>query len=96
MILQLGEWLDGYEQGKAAAEREFQESDAWNDYLAKVIADARADAFNEFVELYREFINAPCDEACFKNEIDECDGICIDCFENGIRRTNEQNKRRKL
>lgn len=41
----------------------------------------KADAFNEFVESYREFINAPCDEACFKKEIDVCDGICIDCFE---------------
>lgn len=38
-----GIWLDGYEQGKAAAEREFQESEDWNDYLAKVITDARAD-----------------------------------------------------
>lgn len=49
-----GEWLDGYEQGKAAAEREFQDSDAWNDYLAKVIADARTDAIEECKEVVRQ------------------------------------------
>ena len=40
---------DGIKQGKADAEREFQNSDYWNDYLAKVIADAKAEAIEEFV-----------------------------------------------
>lgn len=37
-----------YKQGKADAERDFQNSDYWNDYLAKVIKDAKADAIDEF------------------------------------------------
>lgn len=36
-----------YQQGRADAERDFQNSDEWNDYLAKVIADAKADAIEE-------------------------------------------------
>ncbi len=32
----------------ADAEREFQNSDYWNDYLAKVIADAKAEMIDEF------------------------------------------------
>lgn len=40
---------DRYQQGKADAERDFQNSDYWNDYLAKVISDAKADAIDEMV-----------------------------------------------
>lgn len=39
-----------YEQGRADAERDFQNSDYWNDYLAKVIADAKADAIDEWLK----------------------------------------------
>ncbi len=41
---------DGFNAGKAEAEREFQNSDYWNDYLAKVIADAKADGYNQALE----------------------------------------------
>lgn len=40
-----------YEKGRADAERDFQNSDYWNDYLAEVIADAKNDAIEDFVEL---------------------------------------------
>ena len=43
-------WIEEFEkQIRAEAERDFQNSDYWNDYLAKVIADAKAEAIEEFV-----------------------------------------------
>lgn len=35
---------------RADAERDFQNSDYWNDYLAKVIADTKADVIDECIE----------------------------------------------
>lgn len=69
---------------RTKAEIDFQNSDYWNDYLAKVLADERAKAFKEFVDLYREFCNAPSDESCLKEDI-ECEGMCIDCFEKWLQ-----------
>ena len=48
---------EGYEQGRADAEREFQNSDYWNDYLAKVIADAKAEVIEEVIRLARAEID---------------------------------------
>lgn len=42
--------LFSYDKGRADAERDFQNSDYWNDYLAKVINDAKADAIDKVVE----------------------------------------------
>lgn len=43
-------------QIRADAERDFQNSDYWNDYLAKVIADAKADAIEEcFLKIEERF-----------------------------------------
>ena len=53
-IRRMNEVVDAYNKGRADAERDFQNSDYWNDYLAKVIADARADerekVINEFLK----------------------------------------------
>lgn len=62
------------------AEQDFQNSDYWNDYLSKVITDVKADAFKEFIESYIAFYKAPSEESCLKKDVDECDGICIECF----------------
>ena len=43
-------YSDGYEKGRADAERDFQNSDYWNDYLQKIISEAKADAIEEFVK----------------------------------------------
>lgn len=39
-----------YNQGRADAERDFQNSDEWNDYLVKVIANARADERTKIID----------------------------------------------
>ena len=49
-------------QIRADAERDFQNSDEWNDYLAKIIKDARVDAIEECIEDIR-------------NEFCECDYV---------------------
>lgn len=36
-----------YLKGRSDAERDFQNSDYWNDYLANIIADTKADAIEE-------------------------------------------------
>lgn len=41
-----------YRKGRRDAERDFQNSDYWNNYLAKVIKDARADAIDEFIDKF--------------------------------------------
>lgn len=43
-------YLRGYSDGRADAERDFQNSDYWNDYLEKVINDAKADVIDKVVE----------------------------------------------
>lgn len=57
-------WFETWEKEiradeRAKAERDFQNSDYWNDYLAKVIADARADEREEaavdFVKVLEDF-----------------------------------------
>lgn len=45
------DYYRGYKQGRIDAERDFQNSDYWNDYLAKVIADARADERVKVIDL---------------------------------------------
>ena len=75
---------DGYEQGKADAEREFQNSEYWNDYLAKILTDERANTVKEFAYLYREFLLSSNEITCSKTDI-ECDGMCIDCFEKWLK-----------
>lgn len=56
----------------------------------QIRADERTKAFKEFVDSYREFNEAPSEEACLKNDI-ECDGMCIDCFERWFKeKKNEQ------
>lgn len=45
---------DAYDLGRAEAERDFQNSDYWNDYLAQVIKDAKADAIEEFVSNFEK------------------------------------------
>ncbi len=51
------EWLKEHDAKiKAEAEREFQNSDYWNDYLAKVIADAKAEVIDEFVEYVKQYM----------------------------------------
>lgn len=42
---------EAYQQGRADAEKEFQNSDYWNDYIAKVIADTKTDAIDEIMEM---------------------------------------------
>lgn len=50
----------------------------------------KADAFKEFVELYREFCLIPHDEeACLKSD-EECDGMCIDCFEKWVQKKEQK------
>ena len=46
----------GYQQGRADAERDFQNSDYWNDYLAKVIADAKAEEREKVLNEIKEII----------------------------------------
>lgn len=58
-IIRNNEEIHAYEQGRADAERDFQNSDYWNDYLAKIIADTRADALDH----------------CEKCEIEQWDAI---------------------
>ena len=44
---------DAYDLGREDAERDFQNSDYWNDYLAQVIKDTKADAIEEFVSFVK-------------------------------------------
>ena len=38
---------EAYKNGRADAERDFQNSDYWNDYLAQVIKNAKADEIDK-------------------------------------------------
>ncbi|MDO4801134.1 MAG: hypothetical protein Q4A15_03110 [Prevotellaceae bacterium] len=47
---------DAYELGRKDAERDFQNSEYWNDYLQKIISDAKADAIDELLNNVSESI----------------------------------------
>jgi len=62
------------------------------DLIDNVKSKARADAFKEFVNLYREFCIASPDESCLKEDDMQCDGMCIDCFAKWVQTKNHINK----
>lgn len=63
------------QQIRADAERDFQNSDYWNDYLAKVISDARADAIDEYMnKLCDKCIQTP--NECWNLECPFADDEC--------------------
>lgn len=56
---------DAYELGRQDAERDFQNSDYWNDYLQKIISDAKAEWIEEFREKINKYLNESTDFADF-------------------------------
>lgn len=64
---------------RADAERDFQNSDYWNDYLAKIIADAKADAIEE----------------CIKTLTDYCGGMPNNNLISALEQLKEQKNNRK-
>lgn len=52
------------ENERKKAEKDFQNSNYWNDYLAKILADERK-------KCIREFVYRLCSEICFGYKIDE-------------------------
>lgn len=58
-----------YQQARADAERDFQNSDYWNDYLAKVIVDERAKINDELSEVQQILILYDVDTAEKRREI---------------------------
>lgn len=74
-----GEYSDGfaygYKRGRADAERDFQNSDYWNDYLAEIKKQTRAAAIDEFARVYEQINLIGCSGCRHFND----DVRCLDC-----------------